>query len=82
MDTSSEKNMFGGNYTLNKCEETCAILSQVEICNATFDHWKAYVESSERVKGANDCFKNADGELVKKIFCERKIRECLSNLLE
>ena len=77
---SSKKNLFGGIYTSNKCEETCAILSQVEACNATLDHWKPYLKNNKLFKAANDCYTRENDEPSKISECERKTRQCLWNL--
>ena len=78
---SSTENVFDGEYSLNKCRDTCTLLYQMEHCNTTIDQWKRHVTNKTKLlkKPINECNVTGNGE--QKDLCERKTRECLYNSL-
>ena len=73
VNESEKLNLFGGKYSVNKCKDSCAIMQQINQCNATLDQWKQHIASKkESIKSSSECNQRK---------CDMKIRKCLRDAL-
>ena len=77
-----QENALGGNYSMNKCTDTCIMIHQRNECGTTLDHWKHYFTNKKiPFNSSMDCHDIKNKTEYKDKQSDFEIRRCLLDSL-